>query len=78
MTLRRWDIAVVGGGVVGLATARLLREAGFDAGVLEQGGEPVMQADDPRLYAIAPSSARALPEADLQVCNPLSYSTGRG
>jgi 2-polyprenylphenol 6-hydroxylase len=63
VTLRRWDIAVVGGGVVGLATARLLREAGFDAGVLEQGGEPVMQADDPRLYAIAPSSARALPEA---------------
>ncbi len=61
--IQRWDIAVVGGGVVGLATARRLRQAGFDAGVIEQGSAPQARPDDARLYAIAPASARALPEA---------------
>lgn len=60
MSLRRWDIAVVGGGVVGLAAVRALRAAGFDAGVLEQGEVPVVSARDPRLYAIAPASVEAL------------------
>lgn len=61
MSLHRWEIAVVGGGVVGLATAVALRQAGFDAGVLERGRPPQELADDPRVYAVSPASASLFP-----------------
>lgn len=61
MSLHRWELAVVGGGVVGLATAVALREAGFDAGVIERGDDPVADPTDPRVYAVSPASARVLP-----------------
>lgn len=61
MSLQRWAITVVGGGVVGLATAGALREAGFDVGLIEQGPPPVADPQDLRMYAIAPGAARGLP-----------------
>lgn len=63
MTLTRWDIAVVGGGVVGLAAVRALRVAGFEAGVIEQGAPPLARADDARVYAIAGGQAPLFPAA---------------
>lgn len=61
MSLQRWEIAVVGGGVVGLATTVALREAGFDAGVIERGDEPLADPGEARVYAVSPASARVLP-----------------
>ncbi|MAY27280.1 MAG: 2-octaprenyl-3-methyl-6-methoxy-1,4-benzoquinol hydroxylase [Polycyclovorans sp.] len=61
MSLQRWPITVVGGGVVGLAAAQALTAAGFDVGVIEQGPSPVADAHDLRMYAIAPGAAQALP-----------------
>lgn len=63
MNVQRHDIAVVGGGVVGLAAVWALRAAGFDAVVIEQGLAPVADADDLRVYAVSPGSAAALPPA---------------
>jgi 2-polyprenylphenol 6-hydroxylase len=61
MSLQRWQITVVGGGVVGLATAQALTAAGFDVGLIEQGPPPVADPQDLRMYAIAPGAAQALP-----------------
>jgi 2-polyprenylphenol 6-hydroxylase len=63
MSVQRHDIAVVGGGVVGLAAAWALRAAGFDAVVIEQGPTPVADPGDLRVYAVSPGSAAALPPA---------------
>lgn len=57
------DIAVVGGGSVGVVAALALRDAGFDVVLVERGAAP--PAFDParydlRVYAIAPASARLL------------------
>lgn len=61
MSLQRWAITVVGGGVVGLATAHALAAAGFDVGLIEQGPPPTPDPNDLRMYAIAPGAAQALP-----------------
>ena len=44
MNLQRWPITVVGGGVVGLATAQALTAAGFDVGLIEQGPPQIGRA----------------------------------
>lgn len=57
------DVAVVGGGIVGAATALALRRAGFDTRLIESGPRlaPFAGGDyDPRVYAITPGSARFL------------------
>ncbi|MGB0955016.1 MAG: FAD-dependent oxidoreductase [Panacagrimonas sp.] len=58
-----FDVAVVGAGVVGLAAAVGLREAGFSVCLIERAKAlPGYDANayDPRVYAIAPSAARFL------------------
>jgi 2-octaprenylphenol hydroxylase len=60
---RRHEIAIVGGGVVGAATALGLARAGFDVALIERGEPPPeFRADhyDPRVYALAPGSIRLL------------------
>lgn len=57
------DVAVVGGGIVGAATAAALTQAGFATLMVEAGARPVVLQEasvDPRVYAIAPSSRRFL------------------
>jgi 2-octaprenylphenol hydroxylase len=63
----RCDIAVVGGGVVGAATALALSHAGFDVKLIERGAAPPQPGIDydPRVYAIAPSSAALLQKLDV-------------
>jgi 2-octaprenylphenol hydroxylase len=60
---RRHEIAVVGGGAVGAATALGLARQGFDVALLEKGGAPqeFSAADwDPRVYALSPGSVQFL------------------
>jgi 2-polyprenylphenol 6-hydroxylase len=60
---RRHEIAVVGGGVVGAATALALARQGFDVALVEKSAAaPEFRADayDPRVYALAPGSVRFL------------------
>lgn len=63
MACRRHEIAVVGGGVVGAATALALARESFDVVLVEKGGAPPEfreQDYDPRVYAISPGSVRFL------------------
>lgn len=60
---RRHEIAVVGGGVVGAATALALARQGFDVALVEKSDVvPAFRAEayDPRVYALAPGSVRFL------------------
>jgi 2-octaprenylphenol hydroxylase len=60
---RRHEIAVVGGGAVGAATALGFARQGFDVALLEKGGAPqeFSAADwDPRVYALSPGSVQFL------------------
>jgi 2-octaprenylphenol hydroxylase len=60
---RRHEIAVVGGGAVGAATALGFARQGFDVALLEKGGAPqeFSAADwDPRVYALSPGSVELL------------------
>ncbi len=60
------DIAIIGGGIVGLTAYLALRLQGFDVRLIERGKVPVLSppdpdaAYDPRVYAITPSSAELL------------------
>lgn len=57
------DIAVVGGGPVGVVAALALRDAGFKVVLVERGAAPPAfdaARYDLRVYAIAPASARLL------------------
>ncbi|MGQ0503439.1 MAG: UbiH/UbiF/VisC/COQ6 family ubiquinone biosynthesis hydroxylase [Panacagrimonas sp.] len=69
MGIERCDIAVVGGGIVGMASAAALTACGFDVRVIERGAPPATAFDpqryDPRVYAITPGSARFLEELGL-------------
>ncbi len=59
----RCEIAVVGGGIVGSATACALARAGFDVRVVERGGEPAAHDPavyDPRVYALSAGSIALL------------------
>jgi 2-octaprenylphenol hydroxylase len=61
--MKRHDIIVVGGGVVGAATALALRRQGFDVALVEKGAAPAPWKPahyDARVYAISPGSARFL------------------
>lgn len=64
MAERSCDVAVVGGGIVGAATATALTQAGFATLLIEAGRRPpIFDRDgehDPRVYALAPSSRRFL------------------
>lgn len=57
------DIAVVGGGPVGVVAALALRDAGFSVVMVERGKAPAafdVARYDSRVYAIAPASAQLL------------------
>lgn len=57
------DLAIVGGGSVGLTAAALGARAGFSIAVIEATAGPAMRTDttpDPRAYAITTASARIL------------------
>ncbi len=56
------DIAIVGGGVVGLAAALALTRAGLDVALVEAVQPPAWQAQRPdlRVYALAPDNAAVL------------------
>jgi 2-octaprenylphenol hydroxylase len=61
--MRRHEVVVVGGGVVGAATALALRREGFDVVLVEKGKAPAPWQSghyDARVYAISPGSARFL------------------
>jgi ubiquinone biosynthesis UbiH/UbiF/VisC/COQ6 family hydroxylase len=61
--MKRHDVVVVGGGVVGAATALALARQGFDVALIEKGAAPAAfkpEAYDARVYAISPGSARFL------------------
>lgn len=56
------DVAIVGGGVVGLAAALALAQAGLDIALVEAARPPPWQAQRPdlRVYALAPDNAALL------------------
>jgi len=56
------DIAIVGGGVVGLAAALALARSGLDVALVEAAQPPAWQAQRPdlRVYALAPDNAALL------------------
>ena len=61
--MSRYDVAVIGGGVVGAATALGLAQAGFKTALLERGpGAQALDLStyDPRVYALAPGSSAYL------------------
>jgi ubiquinone biosynthesis UbiH/UbiF/VisC/COQ6 family hydroxylase len=61
--MKRHEVVVVGGGVVGAATALALRREGFDVALVEKGKAPApwkAEAYDARVYAISPGSTRFL------------------
>lgn len=60
---RRVEVAVVGGGVVGLASALALLRQGLDVALVERGAAPAPFDParwDPRVYAVAPGAVRLL------------------
>jgi 2-polyprenylphenol 6-hydroxylase len=63
MSERRYDVIVVGGGVVGAATALALSRAGVSTALIERGEAPAAfdpAAYDRRVYALSPGSIRFL------------------
>jgi 2-polyprenylphenol 6-hydroxylase len=63
MVLRRHEVVVVGGGVVGASSALAFLREGFDVALVERGPRPAPfrpEAHDARVYAIAPASVRFL------------------
>ena len=75
---RKHEIAVVGGGVVGAATALALLRQGFDVALVEKApAAPVFKPEsyDVRVYAIAPGSARFL--ESLGAWNRVAAQIGR-
>ncbi len=71
MGLRKHEIVVVGGGVVGATTALALFRQGLDVALVERGAPPPPlpgplpqgereQTYDPRVYALSPGTARFL------------------
>lgn len=63
MSRQSCEIAVIGGGITGAATACALAAAGFDVQLIERGQAPAAfdpQVWDPRVYAISPGSAAFL------------------
>ena len=56
------DVAIVGGGVVGLSAALALAQAGLDVALVEAAQPPAWQAlrPDLRVYALAPDNATLL------------------
>jgi ubiquinone biosynthesis UbiH/UbiF/VisC/COQ6 family hydroxylase len=61
--MKRHDVVIVGGGVVGAATALALRRAGFDVALIEKGAAPAPWQPahyDARVYALSPGTARFL------------------
>lgn len=63
MSMQHCEIAVIGGGITGAATACALAAAGFDVQLIERGQAPAAvdaQVWDPRVYAISPGSAAFL------------------
>ena len=61
--MKRHDVVVVGGGVVGAATALVLARQGFDVALVEKGPAPPAfrpEQHDARVYALSPGSARFL------------------
>jgi ubiquinone biosynthesis UbiH/UbiF/VisC/COQ6 family hydroxylase len=65
---RDCEIAVVGAGIVGLATALALHRGGFEVCLIERGQRPSPRDSaqyDPRVYALAPSSTRFLQDLDV-------------
>ncbi|MBI3171246.1 MAG: FAD-dependent oxidoreductase, partial [Hydrocarboniphaga effusa] len=63
MGLRKHEVVVVGGGVVGAATALALFRLGLDVALVERGAPPApFNPDpyDPRVYALSPGTARFL------------------
>lgn len=68
MSIEHCDIAVIGGGIVGMACAGALTACGFDVRVIERGQPPAAfdaQRYDPRVYAITPGSAQFLDDLGL-------------
>lgn len=63
MSTQSCDIAVIGGGITGAATACALAASGFEVRLIERGPSPAgfdAQSWDPRVYAISPGSAAFL------------------
>jgi 2-octaprenylphenol hydroxylase len=61
--MKRHDVVVVGGGVVGAATALALSREGFDVALIEKGSAPApwkAEHYDARVYALSPGTARFL------------------
>jgi 2-octaprenylphenol hydroxylase len=61
--MKRHEVIVVGGGVVGAATALALRREGFDVALIEKGKAPSPwkpEHYDARVYALSPGTARFL------------------
>ncbi|MDR2219584.1 MAG: UbiH/UbiF family hydroxylase [Methylobacillus sp.] len=60
-----YDVIIIGGGLVGAATALALKDAGLRIALVEAGAEPVLLQDeswDSRIYAISPGNVRFLTE----------------
>ena len=59
---RSLDVAIAGGGVVGLTTATLLAESGFRVHLFDPNPAPQMPAEgyDVRQYALSPASRNVL------------------
>jgi 2-octaprenylphenol hydroxylase len=61
--MKRHDVVVVGGGVVGAATALALQRDGFSVALIEKGSAPApwnAEHYDARVYALSPGTARFL------------------
>jgi 2-octaprenylphenol hydroxylase len=61
--VQEYDVIVIGGGLVGAATALTLSKAGLGVALVEAGAEPALPQDeswDSRIYAISPGNVRFL------------------
>ncbi|HEY0973213.1 MAG TPA: UbiH/UbiF/VisC/COQ6 family ubiquinone biosynthesis hydroxylase [Solimonas sp.] len=66
MSATRCDVAIVGGGLVGVATALALHRQGWHVRLFERGAGPKPLADyDARVYAISPATQRFLAQLDV-------------